>query len=330
MAVDSETDRPKKLMNSNVAIEYGFAERAISDQKILLVQNEYYGGRNDLPFDLKHKAGPIRYNLAPDANPTEIESAKVKLRGAFVGALRPFLATRIEALVRPAFTEIQAQPRSPAYFADGNCVLASVGKRGVDEIEYRLREARVFYLRLIPQRARDPQLRFSDLLEVINKRRVQTLSRQVFAGVAARNSFGGIVYEPSGDNPNPKSLTQLFQNGEIWGIGTGFHLEHQGDFIIPAQNVEGIVLRVLQNFCDIATLEFGVAPPFCVEMGGLCLGGAFLGAGMRGERFGPIHQEQLTMRRVISDVTEKSLQAVVGEFLDQLFNLAGVDRPALS
>ena len=58
---------PKKLINSNVAIEYGYALRALTDARVLMIQNVHYGDREELPFDLKHKAGPIPFRLAPDA-----------------------------------------------------------------------------------------------------------------------------------------------------------------------------------------------------------------------------------------------------------------------
>ena len=44
----------KPLINSNVAIEYGYALRALGDEAILMVQNVHYGDRESLPFDLKH------------------------------------------------------------------------------------------------------------------------------------------------------------------------------------------------------------------------------------------------------------------------------------
>jgi hypothetical protein len=50
----------KKLINSNLAIEYGYAVRALGDQSILMIQNVHYREREELPFDLKHKAGPIQ------------------------------------------------------------------------------------------------------------------------------------------------------------------------------------------------------------------------------------------------------------------------------
>lgn len=83
----------KKLINSNVAIEYGYAAPALGDESILMVQNVHYGEREELPFDLKHKAGPMQYRLAPDASNQEIAAERTKLRGKFVEALRPYLST---------------------------------------------------------------------------------------------------------------------------------------------------------------------------------------------------------------------------------------------
>src|SRR3954447_9421237 len=51
----------KKFINSNVAIEYGYARRGLGDKSILMVQNVHFGTRHDLPFDLKGKGGPIQY-----------------------------------------------------------------------------------------------------------------------------------------------------------------------------------------------------------------------------------------------------------------------------
>jgi hypothetical protein len=42
----------KKAINSNVAIELGYALRTLTDRNLLMVMNEHYGDRGDLPFDL--------------------------------------------------------------------------------------------------------------------------------------------------------------------------------------------------------------------------------------------------------------------------------------
>ena len=61
----NETQR-KKVIDPNVAIELGYALHALGDRALLMVMNEHYGSRADLPFDLQTKAGPILFNLAPD------------------------------------------------------------------------------------------------------------------------------------------------------------------------------------------------------------------------------------------------------------------------
>ena len=87
----NEETRPKKLINSNVGIEYGYALRALTGSRILLVQNIHYGGREELPFDLKYKAGPIQFCLCPGATKTEISAEHARLRATFIEALRPYI-----------------------------------------------------------------------------------------------------------------------------------------------------------------------------------------------------------------------------------------------
>lgn len=50
---DASGTSKKKVVNSNVAIELGFAAGVVGDDKILMVQNTFYGRREDLPFDLR-------------------------------------------------------------------------------------------------------------------------------------------------------------------------------------------------------------------------------------------------------------------------------------
>lgn len=60
--------KKKKIINPNVAIELGYALNHPGDGALIMVMNTHYGEIDDLPFDLRHKAGPIRYCLSPDAS----------------------------------------------------------------------------------------------------------------------------------------------------------------------------------------------------------------------------------------------------------------------
>ena len=87
----------KKLINSNVAIELGYSLGTLSDRRLIMVMNTYFGNLADLPFDLRHKAGPIIYSLAPEADKAVRDKVKKQLSGALKAALREMLA-----LINPA------------------------------------------------------------------------------------------------------------------------------------------------------------------------------------------------------------------------------------
>jgi hypothetical protein len=86
-----KTDQAKSLVNSNVAIELGYALRACTDAGVVLVFNKHYGKHEDLPFDLRHKGGAVVFNLAPDADRDAIAAVRKSLADDFFRKLKPFL-----------------------------------------------------------------------------------------------------------------------------------------------------------------------------------------------------------------------------------------------
>ena len=88
----------KKLINSNVAIELGYALKALGTQGTLMVMNDFYGGRTDLPFDLQAKAGPILFSLPPDATQEIKSKQKALLKSQLRDALRLCLDEQIKAV----------------------------------------------------------------------------------------------------------------------------------------------------------------------------------------------------------------------------------------
>jgi hypothetical protein len=143
--VTTITSADKKLINSNVAIELGFALHARTDQNVLLVFNEHYGTHEDLPFDLRHKGGAVVFNLRPDADRKEIEAQKKALKSRFVGALRPYLIQK----TRQASVQFEETPYTfnrAAYFDIGE-VLAPSSR------DFVYPQQCLCYVRLIPKRA---------------------------------------------------------------------------------------------------------------------------------------------------------------------------------
>lgn len=84
VTIVGKTDEAKSLINSNVAIELGFALRACTDARLVLVFNKHYGKHEDLPFDLRHKGGAVVFDLAPEAERKEIAATRKSLADDFV------------------------------------------------------------------------------------------------------------------------------------------------------------------------------------------------------------------------------------------------------
>jgi hypothetical protein len=74
-----KTKLEKRLINSNAAIEMGYALGTRGDEVLLKVMNTHYGPPDDLPFDLRHRRWPVRYELPPDASKSERDRVLVHL-----------------------------------------------------------------------------------------------------------------------------------------------------------------------------------------------------------------------------------------------------------
>src|SRR3546814_855586 len=65
----------RHIPNPNVLIEYGYAVRVLSYEKIISVMNTAYGSARpeDLPFDMRHLRAPLLYHLEAAADPRSEE-----------------------------------------------------------------------------------------------------------------------------------------------------------------------------------------------------------------------------------------------------------------
>ena len=332
-AIASSDDRkPKRFINSNVAIEYGYAQCALGDHSILMVQNTYYGDRDDLPFDLKHKAGPIQFCLSPKATRAEIGVEKAKLKGILIEALRLCLGQVAVKAESVKFDETPSVGSRATFWQPGEA-LAHLNLRGMwesdDQIDYRFAEQRIFYLRLLPTSVEPHQFSVTALHDVVLQRRLEVLTRTTGGGSAGRNRFGAIAYEPHGTAATVRALSQLFRNGEIWGVTSELVASFYGELVIPAVNVKNIYERVLANYVSVARDELGISGPYQIEMGVVGLNSLHISLPEHlrqrpSDVSGPIYEDNFTLRRVLNDTGLKAQQALVSEFIVNLYDLAGI------
>lgn len=308
----------KKLINSNVAIEYGHAHKALSFQRVLMIQNHHYGDGDDLPFDLRQKSWPLHYSLAPAATKAEVAAERVKFKAKLVEALRSYLSMGSGAV--PSHVEIPTTS-TKAVFAEPHEIIAQNHAPPPDEIEYRFAGTRALYLRLIPRHARANQIKLTRLYDDVLNRRIDLLLRNLHMGVADRNAHGAIAYCPHGSATEPRAFTQVFPNGEIWAVTTEMFFTHQGSDQIPIANVRNIFGRVLANFLE-ASQMYGNGWPVVAVMGGVGLRGVRLAIG-RHHISGAILVDEREIRCELSDAAQAERERAVETWVEKLLDIAG-------
>jgi len=326
----------KRLINSNVAIEYGYAQRGLGDEAILMVQNTYYGDREGLPFDLKHKAGPIQYSLAPDASRKEIEAQRAKLRTVLIEAVKPYLSRGATPAVNAPFKEVPSTTTSAFSGNGARCWPISeqpapppcgIPSEAEDAIDYRFDEPRAFHLRLLPKSPLAEAFSITSLMQIVERRQLRVLSRTGIGGWPGRNGYGAIAFEPHGTATTPVAFTQLFRNGEIWGVTGELAVRYYEKLVVPMVNVSNVYRQTLASYIATAQDALGVPPPYDVEMGAVGLREMCLSLPVPNpynEVSGPVYDYEFKRRSILNDISGASQQTLVEQFIAGLYDLAGI------
>jgi hypothetical protein len=324
--------KAKKIINPNVAIEVGYALHASprKEKSLLMVLNEHYGSRADIPFDLQPNAGPIMYRLAPDASKDEIKRVQAELAGRLKSAIAPFLANPAAlagANPTPAFVETHAKGSAGTWF-NAHEILASVGEED-DRIEYRFDTLSGIYLRVIPTARLAAPIALATLNDcLLRSSTLQPLQSQGSAYFRQINPYGAIAFEPGRTNIM-RSATQLFQNGEIWGFNA--HLLTQqdaaGKILLPSQAIERTFQVQLPRYLGFARDELGIPPSYTLELGMTGVKDANI-AMPNQFTWGPIHQPALAHRVIVNSLDAKVLSGVLLAFFEKIYDLTGYSRPA--
>jgi hypothetical protein len=335
---DRNSNVVKKIINPNVAIELGYALHVLTDRAFLMVMNEFYGSRTDLPFDLQSKAGPITFNLPPDANRQVMEAERRSLKSKLLEAVKLCLAQRPEPSLpqQQPFAEAKAA-RPPALYFEPGEVLANFGHPG--EQEHRLDSEQVAYIRLFPTYAQPP-VGLAKVADAFATRKPCPMS-MVVGGLSARNRYGPIIIDPLAAT-SIAGLTQGFASGELWGLNgkvfvpqqlqRGFPPRPEMVTVIPMIAFEKLHARVLLNYVTVAVSEFKLQLPYTVEFGAIGLKDACLavpGPYGQGEIIGPVLESSIASRHSVEDAREASVLQVLRSYLEKFYDLAACSRAAV-
>ncbi|MGD0193112.1 MAG: hypothetical protein ABSD74_20435, partial [Rhizomicrobium sp.] len=337
-AVSGKVDEePKRLINSNVALELGFAIRSLGTEGILMVMNRHYGDRKDLPFDLQHRAGPLIFDLPPNSEPDAKNAAFARLRGELVAALKLYVAEQAEARrADTPFPAASAMTTGPALFFDPEEVLASAGEPG--EQEFRFDGDRVAYMRIHPI-GNSGSISRTKIARAFDAKMPSILSPTTkIGGMTGRNAHGPIIFDYLGTT-HLKNLTQGFPTGELWGVsGSIFRPAHwknwktqeiEERFVLPMISFEQMIERALGNYVRVQQ-EFGFSAPYTVVIGVWGLRGVFLampgGPLGNGDYAGPVLQDGFQRTYTLASTDSAAVSSLLRQFFSEVYDLVERDR----
>jgi hypothetical protein len=101
--------------NPNVLIEYGYALSGVGEKRIVSIVNTHFGPVEQLPFDLRHKAVKISYDLSPSAKPSHLARTERELTESLERELRLVLEDPVAELNLSA-----SSVRVARYFIEGS------------------------------------------------------------------------------------------------------------------------------------------------------------------------------------------------------------------
>jgi hypothetical protein len=257
-----QTEQGSKLLpNPNVLIEYGYALRALSHNRIVPVMNVCHGDpeSENLPFNMRHLRRPITYDLPPGATTEERSVAKDGLVKDLVRALGAVLEVASAAPLETTKTFEEAQPSNdnPARFFAPVAELAKVDTGGFGAASpLQLSEKALAFLRLmptVPVEAIRSSMVATGMLEKAQVRAMWDAGARY-----VRNRQGALAYVGTGTNV--VALTQLFLSREIWGIDAHtLSKEHQKQWAgadkagyFPCSALEQRLIAALESYLNFA------------------------------------------------------------------------------
>jgi hypothetical protein len=321
-----ETSTGKKLINSNIAYELGFSHGYHGDYVLLAVMNTYYGSPENLPFDLKHRRWPVRYELNPDATKSQRNDVRGKLAKELAVILKLYWENR---KTQKVYERIQATLNRASYWQNGEYLVQRVRNddRGKDINLGYDKEQPLIYLRLWPDKQLD-NLSGTELSNN-NMTMIEPLLGRAGGYSSCRNRYGYITY--AGENAGKLiSTTQVFKNREIWGVES-FVLRRREDRdldYVPTGAFEEGIIRSLNTYLNIAYDRLNYTDKVHIEAGMVNVEGFKLAMpNSYWNRFwGPIF-ENISVQATVDKNEPGSVNAALLNIFEAVFDSAGSVRP---
>ena len=335
----SVSGRP--IPNPNVLIEYGWALKEVTHSRIISVMNTAFGEPTavNMPFDMRHLRNPITFHLKEDDTP--------ELRSKVKAELSKSLAYAIELVIKGgALDSLMAEPKpldetpttdNPSTFLARDEPFATIASIRSTEQKIFLPAVERIFLRLIPTTRIDEIKSSKAAYDLARSGQLAPMSHEVPGDVYGRNKYGAFVCIYSSDQII--SLTQLFKNGELWGIEADciekkIHMERANVSFgfFPCISFEHAFLLTLTNYLKFASEKLKLPLPLLFIAGATDVEGYKMTApndmtfgGF--ERFaGNVVNRHIIYKGQVNDYNNE-VTKILRPFFDHVWEECGLERP---
>jgi hypothetical protein len=214
------------IPNPNVLIEYGWALKSLSHDRVVTLMNTAYGKPDPatLPFDMRHMRFPIDYDLPEDAAPDQIKAVRAKLAKTLAEALRDILKIPKTPPAPPRLFAARLSGESPGRLRPAGHPLAYSDESffGGSPRPISLAAGSVSWVRLMPRLAVAQTWSFTEL-----KAAATNNFFLIPYGMGRGGADIGWLRDNDGfgtrvmvSEPKDEALwaSFIFETGEIWGV----------------------------------------------------------------------------------------------------------------
>lgn len=259
----AETKTGKKIMNPNVAIETGYATAILGDKKIRSIMNSAYGSMEDLPFDLRHKKGPVTFAL----NEKHTEEEKQKVKSELIRNLKAVLKHHTGNKAQEK-EDINLDVNGKAIFFDPNEPLLRISKDGWSAVKdqkcfFHKRDA-YYFIKMAP--ILDLKFKKTEL-----KAKMFTGNRFIIQPMFASpsntpdiNKHGAVVVNfEQNSNGSIEDLAQAMCNGVVIGLSNSRLKYSKGSIYL--RDTDAKLKQFLKQYREFAK-ELGIEPDIDVKV----------------------------------------------------------------
>lgn len=147
-------------------------------------------------------------------------------------------------------------------------------------------------------------------------------------GFLGCNDRGAILLEPeSGSGGRLRAATQLFRNGELWGVGRGLLVGNEYGKLVPVGPLETAYRETLTRSVEFMQTKLGIQPPYTVEFGAAGVAGYSLVINMNIDNPYEIRDDVFSETFVLAETTGAAVDAALSRIYAAFFRLTGYPRP---